>query len=231
MDDDITGIILSGGKSSRMGMNKALVDFAGRPVISRSLELMAAVFRHVSIITNDPACYEFLHVPLHGDEYPDAGPLAGIHSALMHSSGKKCFIIACDLPLMTQEMIRYLAGYRTAHPITLARANGRVHHLCGIYEQRCLPIAEKILQDHSRTLEDGGRYASRTLSVRALCELAGAEVIDAEALPFYTHDLFFNLNRPLHAHGGHPAVFIGAAISGERCHDNDETDREGFPHV
>ncbi len=91
---DITGIILAGGKSTRMGENKSLLSLNGKTVIERVVDLMKSIFKEVILITNTPEEYDFIKIPKYKDIFEYKGPLAGIHSGLTHSNTEKKL---CDL--------------------------------------------------------------------------------------------------------------------------------------
>ena len=195
MYDDITGIILSGGKSTRMGENKSLMKIGKQTIIEYVKDLMQSLFSKVILITNDPDEYTFLKLEMYKDIYFRMGPLAGIHSGLTHSSTDNNFIISCDIPLMTQEMIKYLLDYKTNKPITIAKADGFIQQLCGAYNKSCLQFSDNIL---SFNINDEGRneiQKKRGCKVLGLIDIVGAEIIEAESLPFYKKDMFFNMNR------------------------------------
>ncbi|MGE5430268.1 MAG: molybdenum cofactor guanylyltransferase [Syntrophomonadaceae bacterium] len=195
MYNDITAAILSGGKSTRMGENKSLMKIGEKAVIERVKELLGPLFHKVNLITNDPEEYSFLKLETYGDIYPGRGPLAGIHSALINSGTDKCFIISCDIPLMKSQMIEYLVKFPTDKMITIARANGFVQQLCGLYHKNCIPEAENILsvKELSEIRAPGQR--ERRCSVLELIGKVGAEIIDAAKLPFYADDMYYNMNR------------------------------------
>lgn len=195
MHDDITGIILSGGRSSRMGVNKSLLKIGSKTIIEHVVALMESLFHRVIIITNDPEEYSFLDVPLFTDIYSRMGPLAGIHSGLVNSVTKKNFILSCDIPLMTPQMIEYLVNYKTDKTITVARAEGFVQQLCGLYDKSCLKDAEKILKEETESENRNSDQKKRGCRVLSLLQLSGAEIIEAEDLPFYSPDLYFNMNK------------------------------------
>lgn len=196
MYSDITGIILSGGKSSRMGVNKSLMLLNGKPVIETVADLMKTVFANVILISNEPEDYTFLNIPVYKDIFPGLGPLAGIHSGLTHSSTERNFIISCDMPLITSEMICYIADFVTIHPVTVARADGFIQQLCGLYNKSCLTAAENLLKENAEQEVRNESQKKRKCRVLSLIDSVGAEIIDAEKLPFYKKDLFFNMNRP-----------------------------------
>lgn len=195
MHNDVTAAILSGGKSSRMGENKSLMKVGGKTVIERTIELLNPLFSKVVLITNEPEAYGFLNLETFRDVYPGKGPLAGIHSALVNSGTDKCFVISCDIPLMKSEMIEYLIDYPADKMITIARANGFIQQLCGVYHKNCIPEAENILSIEAVSEIRAPEQRKRRCSVLELIDKLGAAIIDAEGLPFYTDDMYYNMNR------------------------------------
>lgn len=195
MYNDITAIILSGGKSSRMGRNKALLKIGYKTIIERVRDQMQQIFKDVVLITNTPDEYKFLDLPLYEDIYKYKGPLAGIHSGLSNSSTNKNFIISCDLPLITKEMIEYLVEFKTNKLITVAQADGYIQQLAGKYSKNCLNIAEEILEEQVNLENRNTDQKKRGCTVLRLISRVGAEIIDAEALSFYKKDLYFNVNK------------------------------------
>ena len=147
MYDDITAVILSGGNSSRMGTNKSLLKIGEKTIIERLRDLLQSMFKDVILITNDPDDYKFLGLPIYEDIFQHRGPLAGIHSGLNHSKTDLNFIISCDLPFMTMEMINYLIEYKTNKLVTVAKADGFIQQLAGKYSKECLSPSEEILKE------------------------------------------------------------------------------------
>lgn len=195
MYDNITGIILSGGKSTRMGENKSLMIIKDRTVIEHVSDLMESIFSKVILISNNPDEYKFLDLDIYQDIFFRKGPLAGIHSGLSYSSTEQNFIISCDIPFMTSEMITYLTDYKTEKPVTVAKADGFIQQLCGRYDKRCLHLAENILKGNENDEKRSSLQNKRRCNVLSLLDTAGAEIIDAESLPFYKKQLYFNMNR------------------------------------
>lgn len=187
MHNDITGIILAGGKSSRMGVNKSFLKLRELTFIEIISELMQNIFANVMIITNTPSEYKFLNLPLYEDIYKEKGPLGGIHSVLTHSLTERNFVLSCDTPFMTHEMIEYLINYRTDKPVLFCRAAGYHQPLAGMYEKKILPVIEKILLDDD--LKDKKSFHQFLKNVEA-------EIIDPEKLSFYEDKLFYNVNKP-----------------------------------
>jgi molybdopterin-guanine dinucleotide biosynthesis protein A len=195
MYNDVTGIILSGGKSSRMGGNKSLLKNGEMTIIERVRDLMQSLFKEVILITNDPADYKFLNIPIFEDLFKHKGPLAGIHSGLSHSSTTENFIISCDLPFITTEMIKYIVDIKTEKLITVARANGYIQQLAGKYSRGCAREAEKILNEQLSKEIKTSEQKNKNINVLKLIEMVGAEIISTESLTFYKEEIFFNMNE------------------------------------
>ncbi len=190
MYSDITGVILAGGKSSRMGTNKSFLKIGNKFIIEIITELMSSIFQKNILSTNTPDEYKFLNLLMVEDIFKYSGPLAGIHSALLKSSTEKNFIISCDLPLMNREMIDYIVNFKTDCKIVIPRAAGYLQPLIGIYHKSLLLEIENILKETSQECPKSSHK-----SLHKLIERINSEVIDPTSLPFYSDELFFNMNN------------------------------------
>ena len=189
MRNDITGIILCGGKSSRMQKNKALLKLSDKTVIEIVTEKLKSIFNEVLISANDSKQYDFLNLPVVYDIFIGKGPLAGIHSALKYSSTKKNFIISCDMPLISVEFIKYLINLNSEKSILLPKSNRRIQQLCGIYSKSVVDEIENIFKLSEKDKNIKG-------SVYELLERASIEFIDVDELNFYNKNIFLNMNSP-----------------------------------
>ena len=185
---DITGIILAGGKSSRMGVNKSFLRIGSQTIIERITDLMKSIFTEVIIITNTPEEYSFLQLPLFEDIFKGQGPLGGIHSGLTHSKTGKNFVISCDIPLIAREMIEYIVNYKTERPIVFCEAAGYHQPLAGVYEKKVLAEIEKVLISGDQTSDK---------SLHHFFKIVNSEIIYTTNLPIYTDELFLNVNDTL----------------------------------
>jgi len=176
-----------------MGTDKALLKIGGQTIIERTRNLMLNIFENVLLSTNDFESYRFLGLPIVEDIYKNHGPLSGIHAALVVSATDKNFFLSCDLPLMEEEMIRYIIGYKSLRHISIPAANERMQHLCGIYRKSLVPVIENILSNSIYWKKENGKSAA---SVKKLISKVGAEIIETGSLPFYKEDIFFNMNSP-----------------------------------
>ncbi len=192
--NNITGVILAGGKSSRLGTNKALLKIDNETLIERTFYLLKSIFNEVLISTNNPEEYDFIDARKVKDVYPTMGPLSGIHSALNSSNSKKIFILSCDMPFIIQPLIKHLLNVRTEEPIVIPKVGQKTEYLCGIYNKSLLPLLESILLAAANALDKKEEVKNSALSVWNFAERVGGEFVDIEHERFYFNDLFFNIN-------------------------------------
>jgi len=194
--DYITGTILSGGKSSRMGVNKSLLEIDGITLIERTYEMMNSIFDKVIISTNESHLYDFINTEKVKDIYKDFGPLCGIYSSLMNAKTEKIFVISVDMPFILPQLIRYLISYPTDEPIVLPSSQNRIHYLCGLYDKKLIPLLENILDANHQARLNNKEIISSSVSLWNFVERIGAEIINVEEKLFYMKDTFFNINTP-----------------------------------
>jgi len=181
-----TAYILCGGKSSRFGTDKALVELKGKKIVEIIADELKKVFNKIVLVTPDAAKYEFLKMECINDVYTGCGPLAGIHTALKHSETEKNFIISCDLPLMKADLIKYIAEYQTEKNIIIPKAGDKKQYLCAVYSKGILPEVEKLLEQTKNLPKCASPYD--------LINLTGYELIDFDTLGIFDFKFFFNLN-------------------------------------
>jgi len=189
MIENITGIILCGGKSSRMKTNKAFLKLGNIPIIEIMLQKMKQNFDNLILSSNNTELFAYLNVPIVKDIYLNRGPLAGIHSSLSSSSTEKNFIISCDIPLITVELIKYLSEYNSDKKIILPVLKGRIQQLCGVYSKSILVDVEQILKESQGNNEVKG-------SIFNLLERVDAEIVDVSSFSSPGDDIFLNMNTP-----------------------------------
>jgi len=196
MYNDITGIILSGGKSKRMGLNKSFLKIGEQTVIERTAELMKGLFDRVLLITNSPDDYKFLGLKIFEDVYKNVGPLAGIHSGLVHSATEKNFVISCDMPFVDKGVIEYIISYKTDKLITITKADGFIQQLCGLYSKQVLAEIVKLIEEDNNIVPEADHQKKCGCKVLQLVENLTAEIIDiANEYDRYEEGMFLNMNR------------------------------------
>jgi len=140
-------LLLSGGKSSRMGTPKALLEIGGRTLLE-TVALAGASFEERILSVNDPAIPTPQGYVRCEDVYPGCGPMAGIHAALSMTDCDALVTAPCDAPYYGKALAEYLAQQYTPEMDALVTVDetGRVHPLCGVYSKRCLPVLEEHLR-------------------------------------------------------------------------------------
>lgn len=147
----VTGVILAGGQSSRMGSNKALLPFQGGRFIEAIHRQFAELFPEVLLVTNNPEQYDFLPCRKVGDIYPGLGALAGLQAGLQHAANPHIFAVACDMPWLNNLLIRRLADLRHAADVVIPQGENGLEPLHALYGKGCLgPMAEALAADRRR---------------------------------------------------------------------------------
>jgi molybdopterin-guanine dinucleotide biosynthesis protein A len=183
---DLTAFILAGGKSTRMGTDKAFVKYGGRTLLARVLELARSIAPRVFIVGSREKFAPF--APVVEDIFRECGPLGGIHAALKTSSTELNLMLAVDTPFISSAFLQYLISRaQGAHEATVIvpRSGGRRQPLCAIYRREFADVAEIALragQNRIDRLFDG--VQTRMLEQEEL-EAAG-----------FSPALFRNLNTP-----------------------------------
>src|SRR6202008_4715983 len=143
----VTGVIQAGGKSTRMsGEPKALLELGGRRIIERVLDVVAPVVDDVLIVTNTPALYAFLGVPMVPDAYPDHGSLGGVFTGLAGASGQGGFNFACDMPFLHAPVARLVLARAGEADVVVPRVGAQLETMHALYAKACLPHIEARLK-------------------------------------------------------------------------------------
>lgn len=183
--DQITGVILAGGQSTRFGSNKALAILDGQPIIAHGAGVLSQLFSQRLLVTNSPGLYGFLNWPLTGDLLPGAGPLAGIQAALTTIDTPFAFITACDMPWLNPALIRHLCTLAGAWDVILPWTANGPEPLHALYAKTALPII-------SESLVQGERKLQTVLATLKVRQVSTDEILTV------VPDLgsFANINRP-----------------------------------
>jgi molybdopterin-guanine dinucleotide biosynthesis protein A len=142
----ITGVILAGGKSNRMGQNKALMSLGGKRLVDRVVEVMRSVFDDLLMVTNTPGVYADLGLPMVRDVWPEKGSLGGVYSAIYHVATPYCLVVACDMPFLQTAVLRYLITQINDHDVVVPDVLGELQTLHAIYSKACLQPIERRLE-------------------------------------------------------------------------------------
>ena len=190
---DVTAFILAGGKSTRMGADKAFIALDGRTLLARSLDLARSVTHDVRIVGDAAKFAAF--APVVEDIFPGCGPLGGIHAALRASQTNFNLILAVDMPFVPPALLPFLLtrARSSAQIVTIPRAGGGWQPLCGVYRREFAEVAEEALR--------AGRYKIDALFDEGRAQAIAEEELEAAG---FSASVFRNLNtkEELEAAGG-----------------------------
>lgn len=181
---EVTGAVLAGGRSSRLGRDKALLTIAGEPLLARAVRILASVCGSVLVVAGPERQALVPGVPVLPDELPGAGPLGGIATALRAIEGERLLAVATDMPLLQPAVLRLLIAASPGYDVTVPRIDGRTQQLCAVYARSCLPLID-------------GQVVSGDFRVGRFIPRARVRYVEEDELRRYDPDLrsFRNINR------------------------------------
>lgn len=181
----MTGVILSGGKNTRMGENKAFLRIGGERLIDRTVRLFRQVFREVIIVTTNPLDYLDQEAVIVTDILPGKGALGGLYTGLFYSTDEYAFLAACDMPFLNTSFMEYMLQQTTGYDIVVPAPPDGLQPLHAIYARRCLPAIRARLDKNRLQIKDF--YPERPLLK-----------ISPEVLDTFDPDrrMFLNVNTP-----------------------------------
>ena len=187
MSPTCSGIILSGGLSSRMqGINKAFLQIGGIRVLDRVIDTLKALFDKILLVTKDPSLYTKWDVKIVRDILEARSPLSGIHAGLVNMETNYAFCMGCDVPFLKKEVIQILMNAIQPGMDVIVPFSGTYYQpLCAVYSKRCVPVIEAQLK--------GG-----DLKVDNLFDKVNVRTIPYERFKRVDDELisFFNVNSP-----------------------------------
>ncbi len=146
--------ILSGGKSSRMGQDKALLTINSMQFMNIIVDEMST-FSEVLVSVDDKSKYDYLSQTLVVDEHKNIGPIEGIYQVLKHAHNEYVFVCAVDMPFLKKELAMYMAEFISSDfDCYVLMDEDRVHPLCAIYSKKILPIIEDLIKNEKYRLTD-----------------------------------------------------------------------------
>lgn len=190
----IDSFILIGGRSSRFGSPKALIQFDGQPILDRTTETITAALpdTRITLVASTPEQFLGLNtgLPFIFDLHPDRGPMGGLHAALAYARTEWIFVTACDYPFISVDLLKYLAGLinGTFEAIVTTQPDGRLQPLCAFYRtQPCLKTVEEFMTNNRPTPP-----------LRAIFERVNTRIVKFEEIADLPNakNFFLNLNTP-----------------------------------
>jgi len=185
---EIGGIILAGGKGQRLGQEKACVDIGGRSLLERAIAKLECFVNEIVIVKSLGSHTPFASegsTKVVNDHVSGKGPLAGIHAGLVHSSFLTNVVLACDMPLVSSELLSYMVKMSAGYDIVVPRINRCYEPLAAVYSKECICVIEDMLSQD-------------VLKVEALFPRMRTRFVDKkEIIRFDPENCgFMNINRP-----------------------------------
>ncbi|HSB11089.1 MAG TPA: molybdenum cofactor guanylyltransferase [Blastocatellia bacterium] len=147
---DASGFITAGGRSSRMGTDKAWLQIEGQPLIKHIIAALAPITTELAIIANDDR-YGTLGLAVFPDTESGIGPLEAVRSALTNCRTSRAVLVGCDLPFVTSELFDFLLRLPGEHHAVVPRGpDGKLEPLCAVYWKDLLPIAARLIESGER---------------------------------------------------------------------------------
>jgi len=185
VNDDVAAWVLAGGKSSRMGSDKAFLELDGRTLLAKALDAVRSVTPDFHIV--GPRAKFELFGPVVEDIFPDRGPLGGIHAALSASDKDLNLVLAVDVPQVDARFLEFLVkrARATNAVVTVPRAAGGWQPLCAVYRRDFRDVAENALQQGRNKIDPLFQHVSLAISEESDLHKAG-----------FTEKMFRNVNTP-----------------------------------
>lgn len=178
--ENITGYILAGGKSSRMGSDKGLIVFNNKTLIEQVINQLKPAVNNIIIVSGNKEYSQFGYEVIE-DTYPNTGPAGGIHAALKHTASNHNFIVSCDMPFITTDAIEYVINNSLLHPITLPVHHTKFEPLFAVYSKDCFTKWEELLTNNTRKLTD-------------IIDHFNVLKLNVDTNPLFNESIFVNIN-------------------------------------
>jgi molybdopterin-guanine dinucleotide biosynthesis protein A len=182
---DISVVVLAGGKSRRLGTDKALLRLDGEWLLERILSKLAVLTDDLLVVANEEEKLAALHVPVIPDARPGGGSLIGILSGLQAMRYPRGLFVGCDMPFLNLELLRYMILLSTGFDVVIPRIGEELEPLHAVYSKACvLPIGQSLDRGALRVIQFFGDVRVRYIDQQEI------DTFDPQ------HRSFFNINTP-----------------------------------
>ena len=168
MEIEVTGILLAGGKSRRMGEDKRYLVVGDQTLIERGLGVLRSMFHEVLVVIAQDRAPLDIDARVVSDLVPDCGSLGGIYTGLTQATTPYIFAVACDMPFLNQAVITQFTNRRETADIVMARLASRLHPMHALYGKGCLSAMEQMMVARRLKIQELVSHAS--LRVRYVTE-------------------------------------------------------------
>ena len=187
MEIEVTGVLLAGGKSRRMGEDKRFLVMGEQTLLERGLGVLSSIFQEVLVVIAQDSPPLGVDARVVRDLVPDCGSLGGLYTGLTQAATPHIFVVACDMPFLDSAVISQFTSRRTTADIVMAKLAARLHPMHALYGKGCLPAMEQMILARQLKIQEMVSHAS--LRVRYVTE-ADLLIIDPSWRSFH------NVNTP-----------------------------------
>ncbi len=187
MISDVTGVLLAGGKSRRMGEDKRFILVGQRTLFERSCAVLCELFEQVCVVIAQDSPSLQANVPVIRDIIPDCGSLGGLYTGLQRAQTQHIFLAACDMPFLNPDVIRYMVRLKDQADMVISQWASRLQPTHALYGRDCLPVLEEMMNLHNRKIQS--MIGHPALRVRVIAEMEIRQ-IDRDGRSM------FNINTP-----------------------------------
>lgn len=145
MEIDVTGVLLAGGKSRRMGEDKRYLVVGEQTLLERGLAVLRSIFHEVLVVIAQDSPLLDVDARVVRDLVPDCGSLGGLYTGLMQATTPYIFVVACDMPFLDPAVIAQFTSRRATADIVMGKLAARLHPMHALYGKRCLPAVEQMI--------------------------------------------------------------------------------------
>jgi molybdopterin-guanine dinucleotide biosynthesis protein A len=183
--ENVSGIVLAGGASLRLGQDKALVKVAGQPLVERVADVLRSLVREIVLVTPSPERLAWLGLPTVGDVYPGVGTLGGLHAGLAAIEKPYGLVVGCDMPFLNRDLLAYMIAQTGENEVIMPRVGRFYEPLHAIYARSVLPVLEE-------------RILAGQRRIRQACAGLRTRYIHEDEIVAFDPDQvsFFNVNTP-----------------------------------
>lgn len=168
MEIEVTGVLLAGGKSRRMGEDKRYLVVGEQTLLERGLVVLRSIFQEVLVVIAQDSPPLDVAARVVRDLVPDCGSLGGLYTGLTQATAPCIFVVACDMPFLDQAVIAQFTSRRATADIVMAKLAARLHPMHALYGKRCLPALEQMIRARQLKIQEMVSHAS--LRVRYVTE-------------------------------------------------------------
>jgi molybdopterin-guanine dinucleotide biosynthesis protein A len=154
MEIDVTGILLAGGKSRRMGEDKRYLVVGEQTLLERGLAVLRSIFQEVLVVIAQDSPPLDVEARVVRDLVPECGSLGGLYTALVQATTPFIFVVACDMPFLDPAVITQFTSRRAAADIVMAKLAARLHPMHALYGKRCLPVVEEMIRTRQLKIQE-----------------------------------------------------------------------------